>query len=244
MTNELTEAEKATNSETLEHIQNVRNLLNLAVRELLHRGEIHDQSKLGDVERKTFVEYTPRLKASTYGSEQYKGFLREMKAALDHHYAHNRHHPEHFGNGISDMNLLDVLEMLLDWKAATMRHADGDLYRSLDINMQRFGIGEQLQCVLQNTVRDLALEVVGKNAAFQRGYEACQLDSMENAAFGSIGGIEARASMKAPDYVPEADRADYLRGYAAAARMMYGADWRTCGFSWKPALTVDGGSGA
>ena len=31
----------------------------------------------------------------TYGSDEYKACLTEMKPALDHHYAANRHHPEH-----------------------------------------------------------------------------------------------------------------------------------------------------
>jgi hypothetical protein len=91
---DLTLEEKATNYETYKHIEVIRNLLNMVVAELLRRGEIHDQSKLGDVERQTFVEYTPKLKGSTYGSEEYKGFLQKMKPALDNHYAHNRHHPE------------------------------------------------------------------------------------------------------------------------------------------------------
>lgn len=91
---ELSLEEKATNYETYKHIEVIRNLLNMMVAELLHRGEIHDQSKLGDIERQTFVEYTPKLKGSTYGSEEYKGYLKAMKPALDNHYASNRHHPE------------------------------------------------------------------------------------------------------------------------------------------------------
>lgn len=159
---ELTLEEKATNNETREHIENVRNLLNLVVRELLHRGEIHDQSKLGEVERSTFVEYTPKLKTSTYGSEEYKGFLAAMKPALDNHYANNRHHPEHFDSGLSGMNLVDVLEMLLDWKAATLRHADGDLAKSIQINQKRFEMPEILVQLLQNTARDFGLYEWGK----------------------------------------------------------------------------------
>jgi len=159
---ELTTEEKVTNNETREHIENVRNLLNMMVRELLHRGEIHDQSKLGDLERQTFVEFTPKLKASTYGSEEYKGFLKDMGPALDHHYASNRDHPEHFENGLEDMNLVDVLEMLLDWKAATLRHENGDLGRSIEINTERFKMPPLLATLLRNTVRDFGLQDWGK----------------------------------------------------------------------------------
>lgn len=161
---ELTLEEQATNNQTREHIENVRNLLNMMVRELLRRGEIHDQSKLGDLERSTFVEFTPKLKNSTYGSEEYKGFLREMKPALDNHYANNRHHPEHFKNGLADMDLIDVLEMLIDWKAATLRHKDGNLERSIVINTERFGMDPQTVAFLTNTARNFGLFEWGKKA--------------------------------------------------------------------------------
>ena len=154
----LTLEEQATNAQTLEHIQNVRNLINIAVRELLHRAEIHDVSKLGDLERKTFVEFTPKLKNSTYGSEEYHGFLREMKPELDNHYACNRHHPEHFKEaGILGMNLIDLLEMILDWKASSGRHSSGNIWNSIEINQKRFGYSDELKIFLQNTIRDLGL---------------------------------------------------------------------------------------
>lgn len=57
--------------------------------------------------------------------------------------------------GIEGMNLLDVLEMLCDWKAATERHTDGSIARSFDINRERFGITPQLEAVLKNTARSL-----------------------------------------------------------------------------------------
>jgi len=161
---ELSLEEQATNNQTRAHIEVVRNLINMAVRELLRRGEIHDQSKLGDLERQTFVEFTPKLKGSMYGSEEYKGFLREMKHALDNHYVSNRHHPEHFTRGINGMDLIDVLEMVLDWKAATLRHDTGDIMRSLEINRERFGISEQLMDIMTNTVKNMGLVEYGKKS--------------------------------------------------------------------------------
>lgn len=155
---ELTLEEKSTNYETFKHIEVIRNLLNIMISELLLRGENHDQSKLGDIERKTFVEFTPKLKNSTYGSEEYNGFLKAMKPALDNHYKENRHHPEHFKNGINDMNLIDVLEMLVDWKAASLRHDNGNIISSIDIGTKRFGIEPQLAAILHNTIRDFDLE--------------------------------------------------------------------------------------
>lgn len=74
-----------------------------------------------------------------------------MGVGLKHHYAANRHHPEHFPDGVNDMTLVDVLEMLADWKAATERHADGNLRQSLDIQRNRFQLSDQLVAILRNT---------------------------------------------------------------------------------------------
>jgi hypothetical protein len=138
--------------DTLAHIGRVRELLAQVENELNHRGHVHDQSKLEPPELDTFNEYTPKLKASTYGSDEYKGYLDGMAGGLRHHYEHNRHHPEHFPNGIDDMTLVDLVEMLADWKAATERHDDGDMARSLGIQRSRFHISLQLARILENTV--------------------------------------------------------------------------------------------
>lgn len=138
--------------ETYKHIQTVQRLLFKCIEDLSNRQLLHDQSKLQSPEVETFEEYTPKLAKSTYGSEEYKQFLKEMKPALDHHYANNTHHPEHFSDGIKGMNLLDVLEMLCDWKAATLRHNDGDIRKSIEINQKRFGYSDEFKQILINTL--------------------------------------------------------------------------------------------
>lgn len=42
--------------------------------------------------------------------------------------------------------------MFIDWKAATERHADGDIIKSIEINKNRFKISDQLIKILLNTV--------------------------------------------------------------------------------------------
>lgn len=139
--------------ETLVHSQRVGELMIQVIKEALDRSQCHDRSKTLPPEVGVFDEFTPKLKTSTYGSDEYHGFLKAMGAGLEHHYASNRHHPEHFTNGVSDMTLVDLLEMLADWKAATERHDDGNLRRSLAIQRTRFGIEPQLQQVLINTAK-------------------------------------------------------------------------------------------
>lgn len=136
---------------TMRHIETVRNYLGMFVDALLLRGREHDQSKLQSPEVDIFEEFTPKLRGCTYGSPEYTQFLAEMKPALDHHYGVNRHHPEGHLNGMKDMNLIDIVEMLCDWKAATMRHADGDLRKSIEINQERFGYSDDLKRILHNT---------------------------------------------------------------------------------------------
>lgn len=141
--------------DTEAHIRRVSSLMADIALHIAMRGVRHDASKLVDPELATFDEYTPKLKASTYGTDEYKSFLVGMGEGLAHHYAENRHHPEHFDNGIDGMTLIDLVEMLVDWKAATERHDDGDLSRSLTIQQERFAISPQLSSILRNTALEL-----------------------------------------------------------------------------------------
>ncbi len=140
---------------TLDHIHNVYIKIMQVVILLLHRAAEHDNTKLLPPEKACFDKYTPKLKDTTYGSVEYKKILKEMTPALKHHNKYNRHHPEHFADGIDGMNLIDLIEMLCDWKAASERHADGDIQRSIKINADRFGIDNQLKEILINTAADL-----------------------------------------------------------------------------------------
>ena len=170
------EAKKSTQS----HINQVGIFIDQIITELTSRLKNHDESKFSDEEWPIFVKYTAKLKDCTYGSEEYKKYLSEMKPALDHHYSVNRHHPEHFltfeCNGcfkifktqvnicdscgyslfterpdISQMNLVDLIEMFCDWMAATKRHADGDISQSIKKNKERFGYDGIMERILHNT---------------------------------------------------------------------------------------------
>jgi hypothetical protein len=139
--------------ETQKHIEAVRKYVRFMIDKIDMRGVKHDASKLESPEVDVFAEYTPKLNNTTFGSEEYYQNLEHMKSALDHHYASNRHHPEHFVNGINDMTLIDILEMFCDWKASTLRHNDGNLLKSIEINAERFNMDGQLKQILLNTAR-------------------------------------------------------------------------------------------
>lgn len=139
--------------DTNDHIDKVRQNIKNFLHVLLARGSRHDASKLQEHELEYFTKYTPKLATTTYMSDEYKQFLEEMKPALDHHYGVNSHHPEYYKKGISDMSLFDLVEMLMDWKAAVERHNDGDIFKSLELNIKRFNISPDLAQILFKTIR-------------------------------------------------------------------------------------------
>lgn len=139
--------------ETMKHIERVRYYIRMCTDKLTTRGIEHDKSKLEDPEVEIFAEQTPKLAELTYGSEEYQASLDALNVALSHHYAQYRHHPEHFKNGVNDMNLIDLVEFICDIKAASERQHDGNLLKSIDACAERFHINAQLKQVLINTAK-------------------------------------------------------------------------------------------
>lgn len=115
---------------------------------LLWRALVHDLSKYREPEASRFAEVLPELEDTTYGSEEYDDLLEELNTALTHHYAMNRHHPEHFKGRwrqpMRGMHLVDLVEMFCDWRAATRRHKDGDIQVSVVENADRYDYGGEV----------------------------------------------------------------------------------------------------
>ena len=139
--------------EILEHIKQVRRLLTPIANQINFRALTHDASKLHDPEKPIFDKYTPLLKETEYMSEEYKQQLSEMSIALSHHYTVNSHHVEHFYNGIKGMTLVDLIEMLADWKVAASQY-NGHIIDSIEKGQERFGYSDELKEILLNTVRE------------------------------------------------------------------------------------------
>lgn len=140
---------------TLEHKTRVGDLLGEVNKELFSRAIHHDDSKFSNEELPLFDKYTSQLANLTYGSEEYKDCLKQLGPALEHHYQNNSHHPEYHNNDLSFMTLLDIIEMLADWKAATERHHNGNIMRSIEINQDRWGYSDELKNILVRTVQSL-----------------------------------------------------------------------------------------
>jgi len=138
-------------ADTVKHIQTVGALIYAFISLLQDRANRHDFTKLGSPEKEMFDKYTPLLASLNYGSKEYQEALVNLGPALSHHYEYNSHHPENHKRGISGMTLVDIVEMLLDWKAASERHDTGKIKQSLIVNRTRFGLSEQLFDILWNT---------------------------------------------------------------------------------------------
>ena len=141
--------------DTHEHILLVSAYLLRAAEMVLRRVAEHDRSKLLPPEAAVFEASSTLLAGVTYGSPEYERLRLDLGSALSHHYAVNRHHPEHWPEGVRGMDLLDLLEMTCDWLASCTRHADGDIQHSLFINQRRFDYSDDLAAILANTVRSL-----------------------------------------------------------------------------------------
>lgn len=139
-------------NQVIEHRKKVKEVIDYICSELQRRAEIHDESKLEDLEAESFAMNTPHLKASEFMSDEYKLVLSNMSGAIKHHYANNRHHPEHFDNGVQGMNLIDVVEMVADWMAASKRQEGGNALKEFSKNKKRFKINKDLSSVIMNTM--------------------------------------------------------------------------------------------
>lgn len=141
--------------DTLDHIHKVQVRLQECISRLTIRAAHHDESKLCEPEKSGFDQLSGQLATLVYGSDEYRVALKAGEPTIAHHYAMNTHHPEHYPDGIAGMSLIDVIEMLADWKAASERTKQGSIAASLAHNKERFGISDQLAAILENTVKEL-----------------------------------------------------------------------------------------
>lgn len=144
----------------VDHKRRVAGYMQAVANELFRRAAVHDNSKFDPEEFEAYERAFPELQKYAYGSEEFKAALQTIEPAIQHHYSVNDHHPEYFENGISDMDLIQVVEMVCDWLAASER-SKTDFARGLEINKSRFGISDQLFEIIKNTVRQYAPEKFG-----------------------------------------------------------------------------------
>jgi len=146
----------------IDHKRRVGLYIQKVANALFGRAVVHDNSKFLPEEYEPYEQAFPELQKYAYGTPEFKAALQKIKPAVQHHYEYNSHHPEYHKNGISDMNLLDMVEMVCDWIAASER-SQKNIFEGLEMNKERFKISDQLYCIIKNTV----IELTGKDDKFQ-----------------------------------------------------------------------------
>lgn len=146
------EARASAEAATNRHVQRVRELLDMAAGMLSVRGADHDASKFEEVEIGPLTEMQKIIDAegqAPFGSPEYKRRTAMLGPMLEHHYANNSHHPEHYEDGVDGMCLFDVIEMFFDWKAASERGEEPEM--NLTAACERFRVSPQLERIFENT---------------------------------------------------------------------------------------------
>jgi hypothetical protein len=152
---------------TRKHMQRVSALLGEAACEIIRRAAAHDLSKLTPVELEPLQKMQDLIDSegqAPFGSEEYQRRTRMLAPMLANHYQKNSHHPEHYPDGVDDMDLFDLIEMFFDWKAASERGEESSM--NISVAAVRFKLSPQLESIFRNT-------------AFRLGYKA---DSSAKAA--------------------------------------------------------------
>jgi len=142
--------------DVIRHVSEVQENMEDIAHDLKMRSISHDRSKFDDPEFSTFVRTRPEFRVANYGTPEYEAVVEKAREGVDHHYANNRHHTAYHPNGVKDMNLLDLLEMLADWKAASRRSPDLTFMDSLPRAFKKYEMDETIQTLMRNTIEYLS----------------------------------------------------------------------------------------
>lgn len=143
--------------DTNDHISKVQAHMMDAVDNLQVRYLTHDMTKYSEIESKIYAKVVPLFKGKTYGTPEHKAVGDMLGPAWEHHLRHNDHHPQHHINGINDMSLMSIIEMICDWKAAGSRDPNQDFRKSFSLNCEKYGADAQLTNIIMNTAEELGM---------------------------------------------------------------------------------------
>lgn len=140
------------------HIASVQIKLERLVLEIIKRSKEHDSSKLIEPEISLWkkMDEEPRC---PYGTKEYFEKINRNKLVFDLHYKNNPHHPEHFLNGINDMDLVDVLELLCDWISYKEIISYSEAVKIVKQQAKRFNLSEQLTFIMINTLTNYFIDL-------------------------------------------------------------------------------------
>lgn len=143
--------------DTRQHILNVQRQMYKVIEKLIARTYNHDSSKYDREEAHTYAKVVPMFKGKKYGTPEHKAVGDMLGEAWEHHEKNNDHHTGYHLNGINDMNLISIIEMLCDWKAASMRNPNQNFKESCLMNCKKYGADDQLTKIIMNTALSLEM---------------------------------------------------------------------------------------
>lgn len=149
--------QKSTRDYIREHRNHVQEKLFKIIKELWKRAEDHDKSKLQEPEYSGWksMDLEPRYK---YGTKEYFDKMKRYKWVFDLHYKNNRHHPEHWQGFFNDMDLLDFIEMILDWCSYKENITSAEMIKIVEENCDRFDFPPLLKDLAINTLKNYITE--------------------------------------------------------------------------------------
>lgn len=144
-------------TDVIMHIGEVQENLEEISSNIKRRGLAHDRSKLDSLEFDIFTSTRTKFKEASYGTPSYQECVDLAKPAVDHHHKNNSHHTDFWQDGINDMSLMDIIEMISDWKAANRRSADQKSFcNTLEFAFKKAKVDPQLQKIIMNTLQELS----------------------------------------------------------------------------------------
>lgn len=173
----------------IDHKNIVRDRLRYLAYQLLERADSHDDSKLKNPEIRWLIEMDKEPRYD-YGSPEYLDKKKRYEKFFNHHYANNRHHPEHFTNGVDGMNLTDLCEYLIDITSYHSEMHPEQVIKTVNSQAERFGLDEQLIQILKNTLyeyftcfggeKSLADSYYDSNKGLEKDLKDIEKDSSTN----------------------------------------------------------------
>ena len=114
----------------------------------------HDDSKLKEDELPKYASAQKDFAVTPFGTPEYQKIKDKIMPTIQEHYRKNSHHPEHYENGLAGMDLVDIIEMLCDWKSATKNHDVGSsMKKSIEFAIKKYKISTDLASILYNTAK-------------------------------------------------------------------------------------------
>ena len=132
----------------------VQDKLSTVARELISRGRTHDNSALGSPEIEVYHRFFSEYRKYKIGDPRKDEVFAQMAEAIGHHFQYNDHHPEHFENGINDMDLIQLMQFTADIMSWSEQE-QVDIFEILPMIRDKCGMVDQVYNLICNTITEI-----------------------------------------------------------------------------------------